>query len=326
MPRLHLYREIWKILGREWINLASAAAWAGEHIPGPEHGKLNPNLQLSDEQQAAILAVLGRMDLFEGLQPADRRCDELLITGAKYPAMQLQAAMVLDRLRSSDPNLQLTTRWLIGLYGQRPRTDDQDGTAQEIYDGLSETVQQHNWVQEQWNLRHAEDANEPFGGPFGSEFELGILSLISATDGNIKVTEKSPCQEPQTLTDVPTRQYQHVQLWLHSGIDVIALNAPAIARPGKPSRPTTRSTMQYWLDNYGMLPDTKRLVVATVRVHGRRQVATVEQQVHEVRPDIGVYALSQTVDDPKEMEKLFPNAFGEVVRLLQKAAEEYLLA
>jgi hypothetical protein len=281
------------------------------------HGKIK--LELSAPQQRHILALLAQMGMFDGLNPATNTCDDLLVAGAKFEAMVAQANMIMER-RRADNDHKLDIRRITGLYGQRPRTDELDGTVEQIYTHLPRQVQQHWWVRSELFRQEASDADQLWRGPFATEFELGILALIIAANGEIHVERPQRCADYQVFDSVPAREFSHAQLWLPGGIDILAVNAPAVDRPKGEPRPTGESTMRHWLDHYGPLNAQGNLVVATTRVHGRRLLGDMEPLVHQAYPQLTVHGLSMDAEPP---EKFLNHALIEAVWLLVKANDEY---
>jgi hypothetical protein len=322
------YRAIWSILGWNWGNWFFAAARAVNTIPGRDHGELNPAFAITDEQRAAIMVQLNDMGWFRGLQLRPGMYDYLLIMGAKYAAMVNRAIMLRDRLDTTGKKASQVVKFrrLFALSGQRPRTDADrngrtiDGTVEEIYAGLSDNVKAHDWVKAQMRLMENADAYEEFGGAFGSEFELIILSLIVAYDGQIEVQEPVPYNDEQSLPGVPKRTVESITLVLPDGTEIIAINAPAVERPFGPPRPTSISTTEHLIKNYGLTGGT--VVVVTVRVHGRRMLGDSERTIHSIDPSIHVIGYTASIEgDPLEY---FAHALAETVNQLVKAVEELL--
>lgn len=325
------YRAIWDVLGWDWGNLFLAAAQAVNEIPGEEHGVLNPNFVITDEQLEAILVQLRDMKWFGGLQLRPGSYNHLLMTGAKYKAMVIRAVTLMARLYKADakPREVVQFEKIFGLFGQRPRQARDrtggvvDGTVEEIYDSLAAAVQAHPWVIAQMALQELPDADDEWGGAFATEFELGILSLIVATDGEILVGEPVPCYDYESLPGVPLRTVESITLTLRDGTEIIAINAPAVERPYGAPRPTSLSSTQYWIERYGVKPgDT--VVAITVRVHGRRIVGDVERLIHSIDPSVSVLGYVEGIT--AEHREFFPQAIGETANQLVKAVEESLNA
>lgn len=325
------YRAIWETLGWKWGNLYFAAAQAVNSIPGEEHGVLNPNFVIDDEQFEAIFAQLKDMKWFGGLQLRPGKYDHLLMTGAKYNAMVLRAVTLMNRLykEGAKPSEMVQFGKIFGLFGQRPRQARDrnggvvDGTVEEIYASLTDVVKAHPWVVEQMALMELPDAHDEWAGAFATEFEMGILSLIVATNGELTVGNPVPCYDTEALPGVPLRTVESITLTLRDGTEIIAINAPAVERQYGAPRPTSLSTTQHWMEHYGVEPgDT--VVAITVRVHGRRIVGDVERLIHGIDPSISVlgYVEGITVNH----REFFPQAIGETVNQLVKAVEESLNA
>ncbi|HSX43494.1 MAG TPA: hypothetical protein VLF59_05410 [Candidatus Saccharimonadales bacterium] len=312
------YRDIWSILGQEWDNRFLAAAWAVNTIPGPEHGILNPNFMLSDEQREAIFPILASMKWFFGMQLLSGKCDHLLMTGAKYRAMIDRALAMIERLTRTEGK-PVTFRHIWGQFGQRPREDKIDGTVIDIYDALPDNVKYHPWVIEQMSLQNESGTYELFNGPFATEFELGILAILVAADGDVIIGDYAPCSDAKNLPGVPARTVESCKLTLANGQEITAINCPAVERDYGPPRPTSISTTEHLLQTCD-ISEGETIVVVTVRIHGPRIVGDVERVIHSVHPGVKVLGFSQSVSgDPR---KYINHALAESVNQLVKWAEE----
>jgi hypothetical protein len=307
------YQALWDILGWRWDNLFFAAAQAANEILGKDHSVLNPGLILTGEQQEAVLDQLAHMGWFDGLTLRPGVYNNLLAMGAKYRAMVVRAEMLLSRLNTSNTSFKRT----YVLLGQRPRTDDLDGCVAAIYAGLTDKVKSHPWVIEQMKLMEDDDAYSEWHGAFSTEFELGILSLIVAADGDIEIGNFVLCKDTHGLPGVPPRVIESCEIMLPNGRKMTAINAPAVDRgPKRPPRPTSASTTEYWLKHYGVQSgDT--VVAVTVRVHGRRMMGDIENTIHLFDPTVNVIGYADRVDEPK---LFFNQALSEAVNQLVNAA------
>ncbi len=317
------YKAMWSIFGWEWVNLFYAAARAVNTIPGEEHGTLNPAFHATRKQIADLMVQLTDMSWFKGLQLRPGTYNNLLIMGAKYKAMVERAKMLKARLdKSEKPSDIVRFRKMFALSGQRPRSDKLDGSVEQIYADLSNETKTHPWVQAQMLLQQNDNAHEPFHGAFATEFELIILSIIVAWNGAIKIEADGyePCYDDKPLPDVPPRSVKSITLGLPGGLEIVTVNAPAVERPYGPPRPTSISTTQYLIENYGLSGGT--VVVVTVRVHGRRMLGDSERTIHSIDPTIKVIGYAASIEgDPINY---FPHAMAEAVNQLVKAVEETL--
>lgn len=316
------YHAIWEILGWEWNGPLHAAARAINEIHGMEHGTLHPDFQLRPEQRQAILEQLYDMGWFDGLPLEPGLYGNGLLMGAKYQAMRTRAQSLLKRLSLTDRGQAVRFRRQFGLFGQRPRTDQLDGTAAAIFANLREETQNHPWVREQMALMERRDAYDLWGGAFATEFELGILALLdaSASEGEVAFRDYELCRDNTSLPGVPPRTVNSVTLVLPNGSHLVAVNAPAVERPGKPPRPTSDSVAQHWLKHYDV-ESGDMVVVVTVRVHGRRMLGDIERRIHSIEPGVNVFGYAEIVDEP---EKFFNHALGEASIMLVKAVGELL--
>jgi hypothetical protein len=316
------YRAIWDILGWEWVNLYLAAAQAVNTIPGKEHGILKPDFMITDKQFEAIFEQLKDMKWYGGLQLRPGSYNNLLMTGAKYGSMVIRANTLMKRLnKEAKPHEVVKFERIFGLFGQRPRTVTSDGTVDDIYGSLTDKVKAHRWVIEQMALQQLPNANDEWGGAFATEFEMGILSMIVATDGDLMVGTYEPCFDSESLPGVPLRTVESCTLTLPDGTVIVAINAPAVVREYGPPRPTSISTTRHWMESYGV-ESGDTVVVITVRVHGRRIVGDVERLIHSIDPSVTVLGYVEGVKgDPREF---FNQGLGETVNQLVKAVEESL--
>jgi hypothetical protein len=249
-----------------------------------------------------------------------RTYDHLLMTGAKFRAMIDRAVTMLTRLgRDIGTRKQVIFRHIWGLFGQRPREDKIDGTVEQIYAKLSNNVKQHPWVVAQMELMNRPDRRELFKGAFATEFELGILSLIVAANGDLTVGEYVAANDTISLPGVPLRTVESCTLTLNDGTTIVVVNAPAVERSYGPPRPTSTSSTKHLVENYG-IREGETVVVVTVRIHGIRIVGDVEREIHALYAGIEVCGYSQGVDgDPKEF---FNHSLAETVNQLVKSVEE----
>jgi len=292
-----------------------------DNILGPEHGTLNPNFTLNEQQIKAIVPLLTRMRFFQALrlQPGDY--GDLLMTGAKFEAMVRRARRAFELLNRTGKN-KTTFERIVGLWGQRPRTDASDGSVQDIYSRLSLTVRTRAWVLRQMDLMMEPNALDEWHGAFATEFELGILAMLVAADGNMTVSNDNfeENTDTTTLPGIPVRSHLSCTLRLPDGTTMVALNAPAVERPKGPPRPTSISSTMHWLDFYPPRP-TGRVVSMPVRVHGRRVSRDLREVINARSPGIEVFGFSEEVEG--DVMPLFNNALGEAVAELSKAREEH---
>jgi hypothetical protein len=325
------YKALWKVFGWDWTNRYFAAAFAVNTIPGRDHGELNPNFRYTDEQRDQAMIQLTDMGWFKGLPIRPGVYDTLLIMGAKYSAMVNRAIMLKGRLDKSKKNEVVRFRKIYALSGQRPRTDRDrndrvvDGTVEEIFASLSEAVRNHPWVEAQMSLMDYDNAYEEFGGAFATEFELMVLSILVAYNGNVDIHSHVRCNDAAVLDGVPSRKYESCTLTLPGAdgaesFDIIVINAPAVERPYGPPRPTSISTTKHLIENYGLSEGT--VVVVTVRVHGRRMLGDSERTIHNIDPSINVIGFADSIEG--NALEYFPHALAESVNQLVKAVEEEL--
>lgn len=296
------YRKLWQIIGRDWTDLATEAAWAVENIPGAHHGDLK--IELSSSQRSSMLPVLTDMEFFDAATFPPGSFDELSVSGAKFNGM-------LGRWR--DLRMLLDTdyyrfRRVTCLYGVRLRRDELDGTLEEIIESIPVGALGNPWVHRELGL----------DVPFQTEWHLGILAVIIAYNGDVAVYPYEPSGDTTHLPDVPFREAAAVTLRLPDDTRVLALNCPAIKRPGKASAPTTDSTTQYWLEHYPPVPNATVAMVFGP-THWYRQASTAEARIQGLRPDIELFAISRPAPDA-DRERLLPNALAEAVWLLKQAA------
>jgi hypothetical protein len=329
-----IVRDVWTVLGRPWSNLASELEWALREIPAGEHGKLK--MELTDEQRKALLPLLSKMKFFRGLDPNAGEYGELHLTGAKYDAIVARIRNVRRRVEKgvADKRFRLKIGRWIGIFGQRPRTDWQDGSCAKIYSSLTDKVKQHPWVIAQWELELAkvEDANryrerleelpdgfDEWSGGFATEFHLGILAFIVAYDGDVEVGEYVASHEdlPQ-LPGVPKHTVASCTLILPDGTPVVVLNAPAVIRKMGAPRPTTVSGAEYWLKFYTPEPGAT-IVAVSGKTHWLRVIGDFEYLVHRTSPDVSVSGMSEAAVDSMAV---LNNALAELVWLMQRAYNE----
>jgi hypothetical protein len=241
--------------------------------------------------------------------------------GAKFRAMVVRAKTLVARLSAAaKPSEAVTFQRIFGLFGQRPRTDALDGTVAEIYGRLTDEVKANPWVEEQMALMERPDAYDEWHGAFATEFELGILSIVVATNGEVESGVYMPIQGDETLPGVPPRTIESYTLTLSNGSEIVAINAPAVERPGRTPRPTSHSTIQYWMEHYEVESGSK-VVIVTVRVHGRRIVGDAERLIHSINPGVTVLGYTDRVGEP---ELFFNHALTETVNQLMNAVLESL--
>ena len=314
-----VYRDLWEVMGRPWRNLAAEAAWGIEHVLGPEHGTLAEGFTLSEQQITAIVPLLARMRLFQALRLQGGEYGDLLMTGAKFGGMLRRAQKVRELLQRKGRG-QVSFGRIVGLWGQRPRSDKNDGTVEQIYAALTDKVRTHPWVISQMTLMERPDALQEWCGAYATEFELGILALIAAFDGDISVEGFERNTDKATLPDIPVREYLSCTLRLADGTTVLALNAPAVVRKKGPARPTSTSSTLHWLGHYSPRPDGT-VVSMPVRVHARRVTHDLQVQINAQFPGVEVFGIVEEVVDPMEF---FNQALGEAMIMLRKAYDELL--
>lgn len=315
-----VYRDMWTVLGRTWTTLAAESVWARETIPGKEHGLLK--IELTNDQRTALMPLLRTMQFFRGLKLAGGVYDELSITGAKFRAMRERTGVINHRLIVEDPKQKVSFDRIVFQIGHRPRMD-YDGSVEEIYASLTNAVKSHPWVIEQMQLMQQPDPLEMWNGAFATEYNLGILAFIIATDGNIQVESFEPCSDEADLPGIPPRTTASCTLRLPDGTPVIALNGPAVKRPHGDPRPTTISNTNYWLDHYTPKRGGK-IVTVSGKTHWYRVIGDFERQLHQRFPDITVFGMSSGAASTDEAYAVLNNALAEAVWLLQKAYEEVI--
>lgn len=337
--------DVWSVMDRTWVNLAFELGWALDAIPAGEHGKLK--IELTDAQRYAIVPLLADMEFFRGLDLRAGSYDELHITGAKFAAMVARVRYIKKRIEKGleSPRFRIEIGRWVGIFGQRPRTDWQDGTVADTYSALSDAVKAHPWVAGQMELQatlerqmvqekyDADDLSEltadgvveppstEWRGAFATEFELGILALIIAYDGEVEVGEYEASHEdlPQ-LPGVPKHTVASCTVTLPDGTPVVVLNAPAVIRPKGAPRPTTISGAKYWLTRYAPVKGAK-IVAVSGKTHWYRVIGDFERLVHHYHPDVTVFGLSESAVDSLSV---FNNALAELVWLMQKAYDELI--
>lgn len=320
-----LYKRLWEVLGRAWTSLPAEVVWARENIPGKSHGVLN--IELTDQQRAALLQILAEMEFFDALELAPGDYDELDVTGAKFQAMVRRVSDLRQKFLSGTYRF----KRIVCMAGQRPREGYQqsaggtqvriDGTLDEIKAELTGDVLRNDWVQgELRNYFPADPEDQLWRGPFATEFELMILAWLIAYDGDVVVSYYQPTDDSSSLPGIPRRTTESCTLTLPDGTQVLVLNCPAVERPHGDPRPTTTSTSDYRLKNH---PPVWEAVTVGVSgpTHYRRVLHDLETQVHAVRPDVTVLGMARSADDP---EKVLNNALAEAVWLLVKAYQELL--
>lgn len=324
-----VYKDLWAVLGRTWVNLASETVWSRDTIPGPQHGELK--VELTDAQRTALMPLLSKMGFFRACNLRGGTYDEMHVTGAKFPAMCRRAKMLVDRLAVTDPKQQIRFGRITSLNGQRPRQDVDkggnlfDGSVEEIYAQLSPAVKANKWVRLQMELMNEPNPTAMWHGAFATEFELAVLAFIIATDGAARVVGGESNSEPSNLPGIPKRALANLTVELPDGTLVLVLNGPAVMRPHAPNepRPTTLSTTQYWLDRYTPKRGGK-IATMSGKTHWYRVICDFERLLHKQFPDISVSGFSESAGDSAEALAVLNNALGEAVWLLQKAYEELL--
>ena len=196
------YRKLWEILGREWTSLAVEATWSAQTRERPRPTKVD----LTEAQRHALLPVLTSMGLFRALslQPYA----ELELTGAKFKSMVARVTDIRETYlepRDGEGRSKYRFGRIVCQFGQRPRTDWQDGTVEQIKENLSAKVLAHQWV----NQELAKFGEDPFYGPFATEFELGILAFIVAFDGAVEVGTYVGATDTVSLSGVPLRAVEN---------------------------------------------------------------------------------------------------------------------
>jgi len=323
------YKALWEAFGWDWSNRFFAAAFAVNTIPGKDHGELNTEFVFTPDQRNAAMVQLTDMGWFKGLPIRPGVYDTLLIMGAKYGAMVNRTIMLKARLNKTKPSEVVRFKRIYALSGQRPRADADrngrtiDGTVEEIYANLSDAVRNHPWVEAQMSLMDRANAHEEFGGAFGTEFELMVLSFLVAYNGNVDIHSHVRANDTATLEGVPQRKYESCTLTLPGAdgedpFEVIVINAPAVERPYGPPRPTSISTTKHLIENYGLSGGT--VVVVTVRVHGRRMLGDSERTIHSIDPSINVIGYADSIEG--NTLEYFPHALAEAVNQLVKSVEE----
>lgn len=320
-------KDVWSVLGRSWTNLMTEAEWSNTAIPGGEHGELK--IELTDGQREALMPLLTRMQFFQGCRLRGGNYTELEITGAKFPGMVERVRMVIDRLtargRIQD---KVSFERIIFQVGHRPRQDVDkngrmfDGRVAQIYRSLSEKVKAHPWVVDQMKLMDEPDATEMWKGAFTTEYLLGILAFIIATDGEIEVVDdqRDDYVDNSNVPGIPPRTAPWCELILPDGTPVFVLNGPVDTNRRGAPRPTTTSNTAYRLEHFPPIRGGK-IVTVSGKVHWYRVIGDFERKLHATFPDITVYGLAQSAND-QTARGLINNALGEVVNLLQKAVVE----
>ena len=334
-------KDVWTVLDRPWSNLAFELGWALEAIPAGEHGKLK--IELTDAQRTALVPLLAKMPFFRGCELRGGKYDELHVTGAKFQAMVNRIRFVRGRIAKGEKNARDKVeigRW-VGMFGQRPRTDWQDGKVEEIYANLSDAVKQHPWVIAQMELEHRlrreiiesdefaystgydpSQHDTEWRGAFATEFELGILAFIIAYDGDVRVGEYVPSHEDlPELPGVPKHMVASCTIYLSDGTPVVVLNAPAVIRAKGAPRPTTDSGTQYWLKFYAPVKGA-RIVCVSGKTHWYRVIGDYERRVHNSHPDALIFGMSESAG--ANPEAVLNNALAELVWLMQKGYNEIM--
>lgn len=314
------YRQIWKILGKQWGNLLLDAAFAST-IGSGNQKQFSAKFKVTDDQRTQLMPLLHALGWYDGMPLNPGTFPHLLMQGMSLKGMIAMIRMVLAARRNED--LKIVFEHMFALGGQRARNDKLDGTVEQIYATLNARTRRHPWVIAQMKLMDESDCMEPFKGAFATEFELFILAFVIATSGRCRVNNEIKVIETdlEALDKVPARTVESFDVVLTDGAVVKVINAPAERRGRGQARSTSKNNVKHWMQNYGV--NDGDIVVMTASRNGTARVlATSEAMLHSINDTITVIGFADAPEGKPEDH--FVAMLSETANMVLKAVEAYL--
>lgn len=303
-------------------------AWVGQ-----EHGNAVEKEQYSDEQVAAAMPVLERMNLTsEALPHPGEKYDQTIVVGGTTPAnyrrMQLTS-------KAREQGVELGEE--IWLVGQRPR-EARDGTNEELL-GTDGRFAGHDITKNP--SIEGRMKTGAFDGEVGTdsawsltETDTAIISLLKVVDpeatphriGLHLVDLNAPKDKqhwPGQRPDAPARLVTDYRYTLEDGHDITLINAEAVQRGTSekphPSRHTTQSATQEWLERHAPKKNAKVLYV-TGNPHSLRTTQDTQRILDKLgRGDIQLELAGTTPAVGAPIQTIL----GEVGRLVHNDLKYY---
>jgi hypothetical protein len=334
-----LYRGAFQILGWPWSDSTIVNASLAITAMSGSQRKFGDGFTVTNEQRPDLIRVLQQAGAFNGMPLESGTYDKLLMQALSFPGTVAMLQNILPilgvRILEKDtapgtyevmhmwrPYVTCTFDEIYAVGGQRARSDKTDGTVDELYDSLSETVRNHWWVVDQMTDHVRGTQYAPYHGPFASEFELFMLAILVVTEGLADFFGQKRADDSALprLDAVPARTIESYTVVL----DCVAfkiINCPAERRGLGEPRATSKNNVKHLMTNYPFA-DGDVVVITGARLGVDRWLATSEASAHRINPTVTILGYAAPPDGTPEDN--FVSALVEFMTLYVKAAEEWI--